>query len=67
MISFRIDWFGLVVQGTLKSLLQRQFESIHSSVLSLLYGPAVTSVCDYWKNHNFDYMDLCWQSDASAF
>ena len=23
--------------------------------------------CDYWKNHSFDYMDLSWQSDVSAF
>ena len=38
-----------------------QFESIHSSVLSLLYGPTVTSVCHYWKNHSFDYTDLCQQ------
>ena len=22
---------------------------------------------DYWKNHSFDYMDLCWQSNISAF
>ena len=22
---------------------------------------------DYQKNHNFNYMDLCWQSDVSAF
>ena len=28
-------------------------------MLSLLYGPILTSVPDYWKNHNFDYMDLC--------
>ena len=21
----------------------------------------------YWKNHSFDYVDLCWQSDFSAF
>ena len=33
---------------------------------SLLYGPALTSVHDYWKNHSFDYTDLCWQSDVSA-
>ena len=26
-----------------------------------------TSVYDYWKNHSFDCMDLCWQSDVSAF
>ena len=37
------------------------------SVLSLLYGPALTSVHDYWKNYNFDYMDVCWQNDVSAF
>ena len=35
-----------------------QFESIKSSVLSLLYGPTLTSVHDYWKNHSFDYTDL---------
>ena len=40
LISFRIDWLDLLaVQGTLKSLLQYQFESISSSVLSLLHDP----------------------------
>ena len=33
-----------------------QFYSISSLVLSLLYGPTLTSVHDYWKNHRFDYM-----------
>ena len=28
-----------------------QFESINSSVLSLLYGPTLTSIHNYWKNH----------------
>ena len=28
-----------------------QFKSISSSALGLLYGPALTSVHDYWKNH----------------
>ena len=23
------------------------------------YGPTLTSLQDYWKNHSFDYMDLC--------
>ena len=31
-----------------------QFKSINSSVLSFLYGPTLTSIPDYWKNHNFD-------------
>ena len=44
-----------------------QFKSINTSALSLLYGPTLTSIHDYWKNHSFDYMDLCWQSNVSAF
>ena len=44
-ISFRIDWFDLLaVQGIFNNLLQHwQFESINSSMLSLLYDPALTS------------------------
>ena len=127
LISFWIDCFDLLaVQGTLKSLLNPQFESINSSVLSLLYSLILTSIHDYWKHHQFssvqfscsvvsnplwlhepqhsrppcpsptpgvhpnscplsrwchptisssvvpissrfDYMDLCWKSDISAF
>ena len=29
--------------------------------------PTLTPVHDYWENHGFDYMDLYWQSDVSAF
>ena len=67
-------WFPLgltdffTVQGPLKSLLQLlQFESINSSALSLPYGPTLTSVNDYRKKHSFHSMDLCQQSDVSAF
>ena len=67
LISFRIDWLDLAVQRTLKSSPAPQFESIDSLVLNLLYGPTLTSVHDYWKNHSFDYTDLCQQSDVSAF
>ena len=28
-------------------------------MLSLLYGPTLTFVHDYWKNHSFDFADLC--------
>ena len=63
LISFRIDWFDLpAVSRTLKSLLQHH----DSSVLSLLYSPALTSVHDYWKNHSFDYTDLCLPSNVFA-
>ena len=37
-----------------ESYLAPQFESINFSVLSLLYGPVLTSVHDYWKNHSFE-------------
>ena len=36
-----------------------QFISINSSVLSFLYSPTLTSIHDQWKNHSFDWMDLC--------
>ena len=68
LISFQIDWFDLLaVCQTLKSLLQHQFKGISSSVLSLLYDPTFTSIHDYWKNHSFDYTDICQQSDVFAF
>ena len=56
LISFRIDWFDLLlVQGTLKSLLQHHSSRVSTLCLpTLLYGPTLTSTCDYWKNHSFD-------------
>ena len=36
-----------------------QFKSINSLVLSLLYGPTLTSIHHYWKNHSFGYTDPC--------
>ena len=62
LISFRIDCLDhLAVQGTLKSLLQH-----HSSKASVLQHSAFFmvqlshTIHDYWENHRFDYMDLCW-------
>ena len=55
LISFRMDWMVLlVVQGTLKSFPTPQFKSISSSVLSFLYGPALTSTRYDWKNCSLD-------------
>ena len=68
LISYRIDWLDLLtVQRTLKSSQTPQFKSINSLVLSFLYSPTLTSIHDYWKNHSLDKMDLCWQSNVSAF
>ena len=44
-----------------------QSESISSLVLSLLYGPILTSIHDYWENHSFDYTDLCGQMMSLFF
>ena len=68
-------WFPLGLTGLI-SLLSKglsrvfpapQFKSINFLALSLLYGPTLISVHDYWKKHSFDCMDPYWQSDVSAF
>ena len=69
LISFRIwlVWSPCSPRDSQESSLAPQFKSINSLALSLLYGPTLTAVHDYWKNYSFDYMDLCRQSDISAF
>ena len=56
LISYRMDWLDLlVVQGTLKSLLQHHSsKSIIFSVFSFLHSPTLTSIHDHWKNHSLD-------------
>ena len=69
------DWFPLQLTGLIslqskgprRSSPTPQFKSISSSALSFVYGPSLTSIHNYRKNHSFDYMDLCWQSNVSAF
>ena len=52
LISFRMDWLDLLaVQGTQEFSPTPQFKSINSLALSFLYGPTLTSIHDYWKNH----------------
>ena len=53
----RLVWYPCSPRDSQESFPAPQFKSINSSVLSLLYGPSLTSVHDYWKNHSFDYMD----------
>ena len=56
------DWFPLGLTGwspcslrdSQKSSPTPQFKSINSLALSFLYGPTLTSIHDYLKNHNFD-------------
>ena len=51
LISFRVDWFNLLaVHRTPESSPAPQFESINSLMLNLLYGLALISVHEYWRN-----------------
>ena len=72
------DWFPLGLTGLIslqsKGLLLSngssstpQFKSINSLAFSLICGPVLVHLHDYWQNHSFDYMNLCWQSNVSAF
>ena len=66
-ISFRIDWFDHLI-----SLLSKELSRVFSSTTiwrHQFFGtqPSLTSMHGYWKNHSCDYMDLCQQSDVSAF
>ena len=60
-------WISLQSKGLSRVFPALQFKSISSSAFSLLCGPTLTFVHDYWKNHSFYRTDLCQQSDVSAF
>ena len=54
---FRVDflsdwlvWSPCYPRNSQESSPAPQFKSINSSVLSLLYGPTLLSICDYWEN-----------------
>ena len=65
LISFRMDLDLLVVQGILKSFLQ--YHSLKASILWCSAFFMIQLSHDYWKKDSFDDMDLCQQSDVSAF
>ena len=55
LISFRMDWLDLLeVQGLSRVFSNTTVQTINSLVLSFLYSPTLTSIHDYWKNHNLD-------------
>ena len=68
LISFRMDCGSPCSQrDSQESSPTPQFKSINSLVLSFLHSPTLTSIHDHWKKHSLDYMDLCLQSNVSAF
>ena len=46
---YPLGWTGLI---SLQGLSRIFFKSIHSSVLSFIYSPTLTSIHDHWKNHS---------------
>ena len=44
-----------------------RLEGTNSLVFCLLDGSCLTTVHDHWEDHNLHYMDLCQQSNVSAF
>ena len=68
------DWFPLGLTGLI-SLQPKGLSKVFSNTTvqkhqffgaQPLYGPTLTSIHDYWKNHSFEYTDLCGQSNVSA-
>ena len=70
LISIKIDWLDLlIVQGTLKSLLQRHNYSLKASSLqcSVFFMVQLSHPNTTTGKSIVDYMDVCWQSDVSVF
>ena len=65
LISLRSKGLSRVSSNT--TVQKHQFFGAQLSLWSNSHGPTLTSIHDYWKNHSFDYTDLCWQSNVSAF
>ena len=60
-------WISLLSKGLSRVFSTPQFKNISSLAVIFLYSPTLTSIHYYWKNHSFDYTNLCWQSNVSAF
>ena len=48
------DWISLQPKRFWRIFSSTTIKSLNSLVLGLPYGPTLTSVHDYWKNHSFD-------------
>ena len=47
-------WISLQSKDSQESPPIPQLKNMNSSVFSLICGPTLTSIHDYWKNHSFD-------------
>ena len=68
LISFRIDYsISLQFKGLTRVFSSTTIKNDQFFDAQPFYDPTLTSKDVYWKNHSFDYTDLCWQSNVSAF
>ena len=47
-------WISLQSKGLSRVFSNTSVQKHHSSVLSFLHSPTLTSIHDYWKNHSLD-------------
>ena len=60
-------WISLQSKGLSRVFSNTTVQKHQFFSAQLSYSPALTSIHDYWKNHSLDHLDLCWQSNVSAF
>ena len=58
---------SMLSRGLSRVFSSTPFGDISCLVLKLFYCPALTSIHDCWKNHSFDYMDICQQVMSLLF
>ena len=68
-LKFNIQKTKVMASGPITSW-QTDGKTMETVIEFIFLGSKITVDCDCRqeiKNHSFDYMDLCWQSDVSAF
>ena len=60
-------WISLQSRGLSRVFSNTTVQKHQFFGAQLLHSPSLTSIHDHWKNHSLDQMDLCWQSNVSAF
>ena len=58
-------WISLQSKGLLRVFSNSTVQKHQFFGAQLLYGPALTSIHDDWRDSNFNQMDLWWQSKKS--
>ena len=63
----RTGWISLQSKGLSRVFFNTTVERHQFFSTQLSLCTTLTSIHGHWKNHSLDEMDLCWQSNVSAF